>query len=110
MSEIVLGLFLVIVLALIQISSPKTFFNAIPPVTNEKRTITKPINNHRYIDNNRLLINVFSKEIHQIYNSDMNNKREFIVKRLDEMSEIMDLDDIFNKCEYLHSYIFNTYG
>jgi hypothetical protein len=110
MSEIVLGLFLVIILALTQLNnSPKNYFHAIPPM---KGIITNKccLTNFRYIDRNKILINIFSKEIHQIYNSDMNNKREFIVKRLDEMSEIMDLDDIFNKCEYLHSYIFNTYG
>lgn len=107
MHDLFVSLFLLIVLVSLYINiCPKKYYPQEKSVsTPTKESLHQPISNKSTI-----IDGLFEKELLEIYNSDIINKRDLLVKRLDEMSRVVDLGVFFDKYDFIHDYIFCRYG
>ena len=108
MHDLFVSLFLLIVLVSLYINiCPKKYY----PQEKSVSTPSPRINHYIIpISNKSTIIDgLFEKELLEIYNSDIINKRDLLVKRLDEMSRVVDLGVFFDKYNFIHDYIFCRY-
>jgi hypothetical protein len=107
MQDIVLGLISIIIFLLVQKTSAcetKT-----PKITTEESSTgyveesTVPVEDF-YVPNNTIEI---EKDIFEIYESNVDDKRGKLAKSLHELSKYMDMDEFFDRHEYILEYIFD---